>query len=85
MNKNNGAPSVEIIIPNFNGIEIKFKGTPILELVLSSLKKTAYKNYTVFVSDDCSTDESINFVKKRHPEVKIIRAKKTRLVRRSCK
>lgn len=72
----NKSPGVAIVIPNFNGVQIKFKNTPILKLALDSLKITKYNNYVVFVSDDHSGDVSIKFVKRHYSNVSIISSKK---------
>ena len=52
-------PRVVIIIPSYNGVDVAYKGQPVLKHCLGSLKKTAYKNYAILVSDDCSTDSSV--------------------------
>lgn len=69
-------PKVVIIIPSYNGVDVVYKGKPVLKHCLDSLKKTSYKNYTVLVSDDCSTDNSVSYVRGNWPYVKVIRRKK---------
>lgn len=64
---------VLIIIPNYNGVEVTYKGKPIIKQCLDSLKKTAFKEYAVVVSDDCSTDNSVAYVRKNWPYVKILK------------
>ena len=59
------APSVGIGILNWNG-------KLFLEALLPQLKKLTYSNYKVYVIDNTSTDDSLAFVRKFHPEVKII-------------
>ena len=51
-------PLVAIIVSNYNGASIKYRGRPILERCLSSLKKTAYGNFKVIVADGGSKDNS---------------------------
>ena len=68
-------PKVVVIIPNYNGVDVTYNNKPIIKQCLDSLKKTAYKNYTILVSDDCSTDNSVEYIKKNWPYVKIIMRK----------
>lgn len=49
--------TIEVIIPNYNGLNLLKKNLP---KVLTVMK--TYKNYTVTVVDDGSTDESCNYV-----------------------
>ena len=69
-------PRVVIIIPSYNGVDVAYKGQPVLKHCLGSLKKTAYKNYAILVSDDCSTDSSVEYIKKNWHYVNITRRKK---------
>ena len=66
-------PKVVIIIPSYNGVDVVYKGKPVLKHCLDSLKRTSYKNYTVLVSDDCSTDNSVSYIRKNWPYVKVVR------------
>ncbi len=66
-------PNVLIIIPNYNGVSVEYKSKPIIKQCLDSLKKTSYRNYSVLVTDDLSTDNSVNYIKKNYPYVKIIK------------
>lgn len=63
---------VVIIVSNYNGVEIKYKGKPILFYSLLSLRKTIYKDYIVVLADDKSTDNSIEYVKKNFAEIDIV-------------
>ena len=63
---------VVIIVSNYNGATIMYKGKPILFHCLSSLKKTAYENYSVVLADDKSTDNSATYVKKIFPKVDVV-------------
>ncbi len=62
-----------IIIPNYNGVEVTYEGKPIIKQCLDSLKKTAFRDYVVLVSDDCSTANSVDYIRKNWPDVKIIK------------
>ncbi|ODS42959.1 MAG: hypothetical protein MSIBF_06805, partial [Candidatus Altiarchaeales archaeon IMC4] len=58
-------PLISVIIVNYNGK--KYLGT-----CLSSLKKQTYSNYEIIVIDNASSDESIEFVRKTYPKIKLI-------------
>lgn len=58
-------PSVGIGILNWNGKKF-------LQTLLPELKSLSYPNYTVYVIDNASTDDSVKYVREFHPEVKII-------------
>ena len=62
---NKPAPSVGIGILNWNGITF-------LEALLPQLKNLTYFNYTIYVIDNASTDDSLPFIRRFHPEVKVI-------------
>jgi len=58
-------PKVSIIILNWNGKKY-------LNGCLASILDQKYPNYDIILVDNGSTDDSVEFVKKRYPEVKII-------------
>jgi len=60
---------VSVIIVNWNGIRF-------LKDCLSSIYKQKYKKIEVIVVDNASIDDSVKFIKKNFPKVKIIRNKK---------
>lgn len=64
-------PLVSIIIPNYNGKRF-------LEACLSSVLRQRYpKNkMEVILVDDASTDDSVDFIKRKFPSVKILALKK---------
>lgn len=69
MKKSRRSKLVSIVIVNYNG-----KGVT-LDL-LKSLKKTSYPNYEIIVSDNASTDGSIQAIRKCFPYVEIVKNKK---------
>lgn len=61
----NKTPTVGIGILNWNGKKF-------LESLLPQLKNLTYPNYTVYVIDNASSDDSVTFLRRFHPKVKII-------------
>jgi GT2 family glycosyltransferase len=59
------APKVTVIIPHWNGIEV-------LEPCLRSLEATDYTPLEIVVVDNASSDDSVDFVQREFPEVKVI-------------
>ena len=59
-------PKVCVIIPNKNGIKH-------LNYSLGSLANTNYENYNTILVDDDSVDDSLTFVKKKYPEIEILK------------
>ena len=59
------SPVVSIIIVNWNGRHL-------LPDCLGSLAKISYKNTEIFFVDNASKDESVSYVKKYYPRIKII-------------
>src|SRR3989344_4808814 len=62
-------PLVSVIIVNWNGRRF-------LENCLGSLSKVIYKNTEIFFVDNASKDDSVAFVKKNYPNIKIIKNSK---------
>lgn len=62
---NSSSPSVGIGILNWNGKKF-------LETLLPQLYQLTYSNYTVYVIDNTSTDDSISYIREFHPLVKMI-------------
>ena len=60
---------IKILILNWNGKHI-------LKPCLDSIKKIDYSNYSVMVIDNGSTDNSVEMVKEKYPQVDIIELKK---------
>ncbi len=60
---------VVIIILNYNGLAIKFKGRGIIQLCLEHLMRTNYDNYRIVVEDDHSTDRSIEYLRSKNVDL----------------
>ncbi len=57
-------PLISIIVLNYNGKRF-------LEVLFDSLLKTTYSNYEIIMVDNHSTDDSIDYVEKKYPLVKV--------------
>ena len=58
--------SVSVVIPNYNGLHLLEEYLP---SVLAALKHSG-ADYEIIVSDDASTDDSLEFLKKNYPLIK---------------
>ncbi|MFH1840200.1 MAG: glycosyltransferase family A protein [Nanoarchaeota archaeon] len=57
--ENNKEPLVSVIVPCYNA-------RPILDKCMDSLLEQSYKNYELIFIDDCSTDNSFDYTKKKN-------------------
>jgi GT2 family glycosyltransferase len=60
--------SLSIVIPNYNGRDLLEKNLPSVFIACKASKSL----FEVIISDDCSTDESVSFIKKSYPEIILI-------------
>ncbi len=65
IDQSNAAPSVAIVILNWNGRNF-------LERFLPSVVASDYPNKQIIVADNASTDGSVTFIQQHFPQVKII-------------
>lgn len=63
------APTVDVIIPHFNGVEI-------LDKCLASLEKATYPNLSVIIVDNGTVDESLKLASEKYKRIKILSAGK---------
>ena len=56
-----------VVIPNWNGIRLK-----LLPGCLDSLRAQTYRNFETIVVDDCSTDDSREFLAREYPDVRVV-------------
>ncbi len=61
-------PAVAVVILNYNGRNF-------LEKHLPSVVATSYPNCQIYVADNASKDDSVDFLRKQYPQVKIIQLK----------
>ncbi len=64
-----GYPSVDVIIPHFNGVEI-------LDKCLAALERTTYPNFTITIVDNGTIDESLKLASEKYKRIRIIGAGK---------
>jgi len=62
-------PLVSVVIPNWNGKEY-------LRDCIASLREQTYNNLEIIVVDNASTDDSVEYLRKSFPEVKVIKHSK---------
>jgi GT2 family glycosyltransferase len=60
--------SVSVIIPNYNGRQLLENYLPFTIDAIENAKT----DFEIIIVDDCSTDTSVEFIKKEYPEVKLI-------------
>ncbi|MBX2914253.1 MAG: glycosyltransferase [Cyclobacteriaceae bacterium] len=64
-----GKPNgISVVIPNYNGINLFPQTLPFLFQALS----TCGLPYEVIIVDDCSTDNSVNFLKENYPQITVL-------------
>eukprot|EP01080_Neovahlkampfia_damariscottae_P007012 gene7012-11177_t len=71
-------PLISVVIPTYNSMKY-------LPKAISSVLKQTYKNFELIIVNDCSTDNTKEFLKKysNHPKIKIINNKKNKKLPRS--
>lgn len=62
---------MELVKPLISVIVLNYNGKRFLKVLFDSLLKTTYSNYEIIMIDNHSNDDSINFVRKNYPSVKV--------------
>ncbi|HVD99798.1 MAG TPA: glycosyltransferase family 2 protein [Cytophagaceae bacterium] len=60
--------SISVVIPNYNGKDLLEKNLPFLYTAL----QTVQTDFEIIISDDCSTDESVSFLKTYYPSILLV-------------
>ncbi|HEY2581211.1 MAG TPA: glycosyltransferase family 2 protein [Mucilaginibacter sp.] len=60
--------SISVVIPNYNGRLLLEKYLP---YTITAVKNTGVE-YEIIIVDDCSTDNSVEFIESVHPDIKLI-------------
>ncbi|MFA4935312.1 MAG: glycosyltransferase, partial [Candidatus Methanoperedens sp.] len=55
---------------------VNWNGRPFLEKFITTLLESNYKNLEIMILDCASKDDSVSFIKKNYPSVKVIEFKK---------
>jgi len=63
--KRNSGVDISVIIPNYNGIKY-------LDECFCSLRGQSFKDFEVILVDDGSTDDSVEFVQKNYPWIRVV-------------
>ncbi|RZA01081.1 MAG: glycosyltransferase family 2 protein [Sphingobacteriaceae bacterium] len=72
--------SISIIIPNYNGIKLLQQYMPCtIDAIVN-----AGVDFEIIIVDDCSTDDSVNFIKTNYPEIKLIESPQNKGFSHSC-
>jgi len=58
-------PRLTVALTNYNG-------RPLLETMLASLARQTYSRFVTLVVDDCSSDDSVDYLRDRWPDVQLI-------------
>lgn len=60
-------PYVHVVILNYNGVENEH-----LDYCIPSIKDTDYENLDIVIVDNNSSDNSLEYIRERHPDVELI-------------
>ncbi|MCI0474625.1 MAG: glycosyltransferase family 2 protein, partial [Anaerolineales bacterium] len=56
-----------VVIPNWNGVRLQ-----LLPTCLNALRAQTYRDFEIVVVDDCSTDDSREFLAREFPDVRVV-------------
>ena len=64
--------SISVVIPNYNGLSLLKENIP---FVYAAIQTSRVTDFEIIVSDDASTDASVEFLKQKYPEIVIVENK----------
>ncbi len=64
--------SLSIVIPNYNGQKLLEKNLP---TVYQAVKSSGIKDYEIIISDDASSDSSVQFIRQSYPNIILLENK----------
>ena len=70
MSANENEKLISIVLPNYNGKELLEFNLP---FIYKAFKKGSF-SFEIIVVDDCSTDNSVDFLQTDYPEIKVIKS-----------
>lgn len=66
--ESNARKSISVVIPNYNGRHLLERNLPSVYEALTNTKS----DFEIIITDDCSTDSSVAFIKQYYPLVRLI-------------
>ena len=76
----NSRKSISVVIPNYNGRHLLEQNLPSVYAALNNAKT----DFEIIITDDCSTDRSIAFIRQNYPLVRLIINDKNQGFSASC-
>jgi len=72
---------VSIVISNYNGRKLLEKNLPV---VIKACQSWGGRNWEVIVVDDASTDDSVDFLQKNYPQIRIVKHRENQRFASAC-
>ncbi len=72
--------SISVVIPNYNGSKLLEQNLPSVYEALNNAKT----DFEIIITDDCSTDSSVAFIRQNYPQVHLIISNKNQGFSASC-
>jgi GT2 family glycosyltransferase len=76
----NSRKSISVVIPNYNGSKLLEQNLPSVYEALNNAKT----DFEIIITDDCSTDSSVAFIRQNYPQVHLIINNKNQGFSASC-
>ena len=76
----NSRKSISVVIPNYNGSKLLEQNLPSVYEALNNAKT----DFEIIITDDCSTDSSVAFIRQNYPQVHLIISNKNQGFSASC-
>jgi hypothetical protein len=61
-----------VTVPRVSAAVLNFNGRELLEVILPSLAAQSYGDFETIVVDDCSTDDSLEYLRHNWPQVRVV-------------
>lgn len=76
----NSRKSISVVIPNYNGSKLLEQNLPSVYEALNNAKT----DFEIIITDDCSTDSSVAFIRQNYPLVRLVINEKNQGFSASC-